>query len=209
MGVRGCLPFADHQCTCHYTLLTFFLFLCVQSDMVNCWLGIEGWIPVRRFQAWQTLLPPPTSSSTCPSKVPTSYPPQCQMPLPPPAAPVKLTSTTEEMAAQLHSSLHTSSAIPPKLPVKETIGKCLGLMRPQSKFVGSHAAIPLLQQYTMNGCPVGCVPDWTREKNKLLLQRGLHQSARLPPAVKQLQEETKKKMCTRLCTRCTVGRYKT
>ena len=193
MGVRGCLPFADHQCTCHYTLLTFFLFLCVQSDMVNCWLGIEGWIPVRRFQAWQTLLPPPTSSSTCPSKVPTSSPPQCQMPLPPPAAPVKLTSTTEEMAAQLHSSLHTSSAIPPELPVKETIGKCLGLMRPQSKFVGSHAAIPLLQQYTMNGCPVGCVPDWTREKIKLLLQRGLHQSARLPPAVKQLQEETKKK----------------
>ena len=191
--MRGCLPFADIGAPVN-TFCSHSCRLCCHVRMgVGCCVGIEGWIPVRRFQAWQSMLPPPGISNPRPSPRRLALPPRRTLPAPPPAAPVKFTSTTEEMATQLQSALHTSSALPPEIPVKETIGKCLGLMRPQSQFVGSHAAIPLLQQYAMNGCPVDCGPDWTQEKILLLLQRGPHQSARLPPAVKQLREETKEK----------------
>ena len=105
----------------------------------------------------------------------------------------KVPITPEDKLTQLHTSLHTSTALPPELPVKETIGTCLGLMRPQSEFAGKHPAIPLLLAYAMDGCPVDCGPDWTHDQVKMLLSRGPHRSACSPKALAQLREETTKK----------------
>ena len=94
------------------------------------------------------------------------------------------------MLTQLQSTLTTPTALPAELPVKETIGTCLGLMRPQSVFAGNHPAIPILRDYALVGCPVDCGPDWTREKIELLLQRAPHRSALSPNTLSQLREET-------------------
>ena len=45
----------------------------------------------------------------------------------------------------------------------------------------------------MDGCPVECGPDWSKEKIELLLRRGPHRSALSPNALIQLREETGEK----------------
>ena len=145
------------------------------------------------MQAWQTILPQPSSIPSTPFLPPSS--PVPLHPLPPDcaASPPQVVSTPEEREAQLHTSLKSASTFPSEIPVQETIGKCMGLMRPQSTFLGTHAAIPLLQAYAMDGCPVDCGPKWSKEKIELLLRRGPHRSALSPNALIQLRAETKDK----------------
>ena len=67
-------------------------------------------------------------------------------------------------------------------------------MEPHAPYAQDHPAIPLLQAYADEGCPVDCGPDWSVEQVKLLLQRGPHQSAKGKAAIKQLRDETMDKI---------------
>ena len=103
--------------------------------------GIEGWIPTRRFQPWTALVPTPIQSVYRPVPPPEVMVPHGQTSPPPPTP---LTSTPAEQEVQLRTALH-SATLPPELPIKETIGKSSGLMRPQPPYCNHHPAIPLLR----------------------------------------------------------------
>ena len=65
--------------------------------------------------------------------------------------------TTEEYNSYLKTKLKNSDTIPAKFLVRETIVKSLlGLMCPNSPYAEDHEAIPLLQGYARDGCPVDC-----------------------------------------------------
>ena len=103
--------------------------------------------------------------------------------------------TAEEYDSYLSAQLRNDKGIPMEIPVKNTIGKShLGLMCPQLPYAVGHDAIPLLQGYANNGCPVDCEEDWSSDYIKLMLQRGPHRSATGKKAVRQLRQETKEKV---------------
>ena len=100
-----------------------------------------------------------------------------------------------EYESYLAAKLQNNTSLENDVPTKQTIGKSqLGLMCPQLPYAINHEAIPLLQGYSENGCPVDCGTDWSREKIVLLLERGLHRSANSKKAVRQLQQETEEKI---------------
>ena len=109
----------------------------------------------------------------------------------PPAT--SLASTPAEHEVQLKTALHTATSLPPELPIKETIGKPVGLMCPQSPYCGHHPAIPLLNGYASTGFPVDCGPDWDRTQIELLFKRGPHHSATSREEITQLRTETEDK----------------
>ena len=95
--------------------------------------------------------------------------------------------TKEEYDTYVQTSLANNTDIPDEVLVKETIGKCvLGLMNPQPPYVRNHDAIPLLQAYAQDGCPVDFGKDWTKEHIELTLPQGPHRSALEKAAVRQL-----------------------
>ena len=171
-------------------------------------IGIEGWLPSTRLQAFEDFLPSqkiqrtetctfvndttdttttcsyqstnPTSSTNIQPK--TSSPPKRKI----------LAITPEEQMKSLEKELKNDENFPTEIPIKETIGKC-GLMFPRT-FATQHPAAPLLQDYADNGCPVDCGPDWSLQKILDLMQRGPHTSAKAKRAITQLREETKGKI---------------
>ena len=58
----------------------------------------------------------------------------------------------------------------------------------------SHDAAPLLDDYSMNGCPVDCGDNWTHEHIMAALQRGPHISANIKQAKECLLLETEQKV---------------
>ena len=107
----------------------------------------------------------------------------------------KLAMSPEEYDSYLATTLENSESIPTEIPVKETIGKShFGLMCPQLPYAVDHDAIPLLQGYANDGCPVDCGADWTAEHIELMLERGPHRSATGKAAVRQLRKETEDKI---------------
>ena len=65
--------------------------------------------------------------------------------------------TPEEYNFYLSAQLCNNQCIPTEILVKETIGKSrLGLMCPQLPYAVDRDAIPLLQGYADDGCPVDC-----------------------------------------------------
>jgi hypothetical protein len=66
-------------------------------------------------------------------------------------------------------------------------------MQPRS-FALKHEAAPLLNNYSKNGHPVDCGPDWPRDHIISLLERGPHRSALSKAAIAQLLDETNEKV---------------
>ena len=60
-------------------------------------------------------------------------------------------------------------------------------------YVINHPAIPLLFDYTQNGCSVDCRKYCTLEKIIIVLEWCTHVSAKEPEATHQLHEETLEK----------------
>ena len=109
--------------------------------------------------------------------------------------------TPEEYNKYLSNRTLQIICIPMEIPVKETIGKSvLGLMCPQIPYVTDHGAIPLLQGYAQDGCPVDCGKNWTREHMDLMLERVPHQSANRKKAEKRPCASFAKRLRTRLNT---------
>ena len=98
----------------------------------------------------------------------------------------------ETQEKHLRLALRQSSDIPAEIPVQATIGKC-NLMQPTPPYGTNHDAIPLMNAYAQDGCPVDCGPPWSRATVELLLQRGPHRSAMIKKAVRQLRTETLEK----------------
>lgn len=70
----------------------------------------------------------------------------------------------------------------------------LGLIFPQLPCVTAHDAIPLLQGYTCNGCPVNCGLNWSREHIEMMIIRGSHRKALAINSVHQLRQENRDKV---------------
>lgn len=104
--------------------------------------------------------------------------------------PVDMTAT--EQTRNLKDALKNTHMFPDEIPVKEEVGK-LGLMWPRS-YAEFHRATPLLNSYAIDGCPVQCGPDWSKEKIMKLLRRGPHCSAKVKAAMRQLRQETEEKI---------------
>ena len=80
--------------------------------------------------------------------------------LPPEQPPTKIAMSPAEYDTYLVNKLNTDQTLSTKVPVKQTVGKSqLGLMCPQPPYATGHDAIPLLQGYAENGCPVDCGED--------------------------------------------------
>ena len=163
---------------------------------MGCYVGICGWVPTPRLNPCQGILwhaPPPSSQVHSHCLFDRVLPvPQT---LPPPTAhliPMSHAPTAKEKEEHVVKALGTSSNTPPEIPVHDAIGK-LGLMQPNPPFGHSHDAIPLLNKYTTDGCPVECGAPWSRATVELLLRRGPHRSAMIKKAVKQLRTETLEK----------------
>ena len=114
---------------------------------------------------------------------------------PTPAPPPKIAMSQSEYDSHLASRLQKDNILVSDVPVKQTIGKSqMGLMCPRPPYATGHDAIPLLQGYAGNGCPVDCGQDWTQEHVVLMLKRGPHRSANCKKAVRQLRQETEEKI---------------
>ena len=120
---------------------------------------------------------------------------------PPPIQPIlSKYTTTIPTALTLQEKIKNESVafndpilFPPELPIKEAVGKSK-LMCPQKPYAQDHNAIPLLNAYAAEGCPVDCGDDWTMQQVELLLKKGPHQSAKCKNAIKQLRAETTDKI---------------
>ena len=68
-----------------------------------------------------------------------------------------------------------------------------GLMWPTGPAM-SHPAASLLDDYSTQGCPVDCGPDWNQEQILAALAYGSHPSAKIPAALKCLIKEAEAKV---------------
>ena len=57
-----------------------------------------------------------------------------------------------------------------------------------------HPAALLLTSYALDGCPVDCGPNWTKDQLEQALTYGAHPSAKWPEALTCLIEETIEKV---------------
>jgi len=121
---------------------------------------------------------------------PLALPPR---PIGPPVAPPTSALTPVEEHTKIMAQIQALDSIPDEIPVKQTIGKS-DLMRPNPPYGVSHNAIPLLEGYANDGCPVQCGPPWSRDTVELLLKRGPHRSALKRKAIIQLRAETEEKI---------------
>jgi hypothetical protein len=83
--------------------------------------------------------------------------------------------------------------LPPEIPLKEEIGKKIGLMWPRGPAL-LHSASSRLNMYSTDGCPVDCGPAWTTTHIIAALKRGAHPSAKLPTARACLVSEAQEKV---------------
>ena len=100
--------------------------------------------------------------------------------------------TQKEIQHATKLAIKKEVTIPDNLPIKERIGK-KGLMWPHTYAV-NHPASPLLQTYTLNGCPVDCKEPWTQDHIEAAIAHCPHRSARTPAARQALQDETHNKV---------------
>ena len=118
------------------------------------------------------------------------------IPLPPKPPKVPALKPTEAMTPTeeknyIKNHIDNNDFFPTDIPVKSTIGKLL--MWPQP-IPFHHKAIPMLNLYAKNGCPVECGTNWSREHIELLLHRGPHRSSTGKDATIQLKVETDEKI---------------
>ena len=107
----------------------------------------------------------------------------------------KIVMTEEEYEKYLFGKCAENDNIPTEIPVKTTIGKTLlGLLCPQLTYAVDHDAIPLLQGYAQDVCPVDCGKYWSREHIEIMLDRGPHRPANRKNAVQKLRQETEDKV---------------
>ena len=84
----------------------------------------------------------------------------------------KVNMTPEEYNLYLHNQLFEQNEIPLNVPFKNTIGESvLGLMIPTLLIAINQTAIPPLNGYRMEGCPVNYGLDWTQEHLDLILEQ--------------------------------------
>jgi hypothetical protein len=94
--------------------------------------------------------------------------------------------------SELHNAIETSTIFPKDVPVKSDIGK-YGLMWPRAMAL-THDAAKLLNQYSTDGCPTDCGPNWTHHHIITAIKRGPHISAKIPEASECLIKETNDKI---------------
>ena len=122
--------------------------------------------------------------------------PSCQEHLPPStytAQQPKYSQNTHQKYITAKNQLHTSTAFPSDVPIKEDAGK-LGLMWPRGNIANSHPAANMLHHYSNKGCPVDAGTDWTNQMILTALKRGPHISAKDPDAITYLYQETAEKL---------------
>ena len=107
--------------------------------------------------------------------------------------PYQLGMTQKQQEQELHKEMSRENLFPPGIPVKESIGKSIGLMKPRS-YALHHPAATLLKRYSTTGCPVDCGPQWTLQHIIKMLKRGPHKSATSKRATKALRDETDTKI---------------
>ena len=151
--------------------------------------GINGWIPIKRFQPIATIVP---QYKEIHKKVQHPIAVLAQKVIPALDPPVAMTA--EEYKNYLNTKLHQSVGLPKELPVKETIGKYQGKLMDPHGYAERHSAAPLLKTYAEKECPVNCGKNRTREHIELMLQRGPHKLAKNKKAIIQLRLETKDKI---------------
>ena len=102
-----------------------------------------------------------------------------------------------EMPANNHNN--TKEVARRKALAKELMGeealkpvKIRGLMCPRLRAL-EHPAASLLKEYASQGCPVDVGRDWTLEELVAAVEKGPHQSALEPDAIKQIQIEAREK----------------
>ena len=105
---------------------------------------------------------------------------------------IPTTQTRKEIEKATKNAITKEVSIPSDLPIKERIGK-KGLMWPRTYAV-NHPAAPFLQTYALNGCPVDCGDQWTRDRIEAAIEHGPHRSARTPAARQALRDETQNKV---------------
>lgn len=122
----------------------------------------------------------------------------------PPSSPPK---TLDEAISGV---LDAATFIPPEIEMKEEIGKStqpapspantsppaaqrIGLMWPRGNAL-KHEAAPLLERYSLEGCPVDCGRPWTTEEILAAIKRGPHITACAPEARACLIQETHDKV---------------
>jgi hypothetical protein len=162
-----------------------------KDNMLN-WVPSRSKIPVTEFLS-ETCTDAQINNIHNNFKFPQSPRPATTSTTESPPIPPSATMTPEEQHEYLTAQVKQSANFPEEIPVQDTIGK-LGLMCPQGPYAVKHDAIPLLNSYANEGCPVDAGPDWSREKIELLLKRGPHISAKSKAAIKQLRAETHDKI---------------
>jgi hypothetical protein len=93
---------------------------------------------------------------------------------------------------ELIHNIRNNNIIPSTIPVEDDIGKS-GLMWTRG-LAKLHDASPLLDGYSINGCPVDCGENWTTDHIVAALQRGPHISAHSKEAKRCLLFETEQKV---------------
>ena len=132
----------------------------------------------------------PTSSSQ--NSVPTKLPPRSLGPplKKPTAGTMTSVHTPAERNIAIQEALDKEETLPNDAPIKQEIGKTL-MTNAHSK---PHPFSPTLDQWSKDGCPVDCGPDWSSDHIITALKRGPHISATSPDAVKALIAETDEKV---------------
>ena len=100
----------------------------------------------------------------------------------------------KEVEAHLFLAIQNAESIPADPLVKDTIGKSVKLMEPQPPYATAHDAIPLLEGYTAQGCPMDCGTDWILEHILAMIMQGPHWLAMARAAIVQLCQETTEKL---------------
>ena len=112
-----------------------------------------------------------------------------------PTNPTKFIATNNKpitSSKQLIDKIKNNNIIPSTIPVEDDIGKS-GLMWPRG-IAKLHDAAPLLDDFSINGCPVDCGENWTHEHIIAAILRGPHISANIKEAKKCLLIETEQKV---------------
>jgi hypothetical protein len=128
--------------------------------------GILGWVPAERFLNGNVFLHNTGNTSRAAQQQPSLPPCPSTVPVPKPSKSMDknqvMDMTPAEKTKNLTEELDNMDTFPVEIPVREEIGK-LGLMWPRS-YAEFHWATPLLNSYAIDGCPVQCGPDWSKEK---------------------------------------------
>ena len=77
---------------------------------------------------------------------------------------------------------------PARTPVQSKSTKFKGLMLPRHEVL-SHPAGPDLLRYAVDGCPVDCGEQWSRQRIEAAIAKGAHASAEAPGAAEACRKE--------------------